>query len=50
MGEHSALHWALIMFVIGAAIGFLIGSGTIAPADLLDPIGLANDVLTGLTG
>lgn len=48
MGKDSSHHWILIFFVIGASIGFLLGSGTVTPADLLDPVGLFNKVINGL--
>lgn len=36
------------MFVIGAAIGYLLGSGTIAPSDLLNPAALIDSIMAGL--
>lgn len=46
--KKSGHHWILIMFVIGAAIGYLLGSGIIEGADLLNPFGLIETVLNGL--
>lgn len=48
MGRGDGHHWVLIAFVIGASLGYLIGSGTVEPAQLLNPIGLINDVFAGL--
>lgn len=45
--KDSGHHWILIMFVIGAAIGYLIGSETVTPGQLLNPIGLFEQVLAG---
>jgi hypothetical protein len=49
MGKDSSHHWVLIFFVIGASIGYLLGSGAVAPADLLDPVGLVNQIINGVT-
>lgn len=37
MSDHPVIHWALIAFVVGAALGYLVGSGTIPLEALMNP-------------
>ncbi len=49
MGDNSAVQWALIAFVAGAALGYLLGSGTVTVDQLLRPGDLLGQILGGLS-